>query len=77
MIGGARLLAGACRRFAPPGICTSQAPGDLPARGAALLALLYRLLVNKYYFDWFNENVLRAAARAAARQGLWRVGDER
>ena len=30
---------------------------------------------NKYYFDWFNENVLAAAARGLG-QGLWKGGDE-
>jgi NADH-quinone oxidoreductase subunit L len=36
---------------------------------------LYRLLVNKYYFDWFNENVLVPLARALGVL-LWRGGDE-
>ena len=35
----------------------------------------YRLLVNKYYFDWFNENVVAAGARSFG-TGLWRRGDE-
>jgi len=35
----------------------------------------YRLMDNKYYFDWFNENVLAAAARGLG-QGLWKGGDE-
>jgi NADH-quinone oxidoreductase subunit L len=35
---------------------------------------LYRLLDNKYYFDWFNEHVLARAARLAG-TGLWRGGD--
>ena len=30
---------------------------------ASASAALYRLLVNKYYFDWFNENVLAPLAR--------------
>jgi len=35
---------------------------------------LYALLVNKYYFDAFNEKVIAAGARALG-TGLWRVGD--
>ena len=30
---------------------------------ASAVGWLYALLVNKYYFDWFNENVLARAAR--------------
>jgi NADH-quinone oxidoreductase subunit L len=36
--------------------------------------VLHNLLVNKYYFDWFNESVLAAGARLLGR-GLWRIGD--
>jgi NADH-quinone oxidoreductase subunit L len=36
---------------------------------------LYRLLVQKYYFDWFNEAVLAPFARLIG-VGLWRGGDE-
>jgi NADH-quinone oxidoreductase subunit L len=36
---------------------------------------LYRLLVNKYYFDWFNENVLAPLARGLGVL-LWRGGDQ-
>jgi NADH-quinone oxidoreductase subunit L len=36
---------------------------------------LYRLLVNKYYFDWFNENVLARASRGIG-LALWRGGDQ-
>ena len=39
---------------------------DLPDRIAARFSRLYRLLVNKYYFDWFNENVV-ATRRAELR----------
>jgi len=45
---------------------------DAMARG---LAPLRTLLVNKFYFDWFNENVLCALARGLGR-GLWRAGDQ-
>jgi NADH-quinone oxidoreductase subunit L len=36
---------------------------------------IYRLLDNKYYFDWFNEKVLARASRALG-FGLWRGGDQ-
>jgi NADH-quinone oxidoreductase subunit L len=36
---------------------------------------LYRVLINKYYFDWFNENVLVPLARALGIL-LWRGGDQ-
>ncbi|MFO1392757.1 MAG: NADH-quinone oxidoreductase subunit L [Steroidobacteraceae bacterium] len=35
---------------------------------------LYTLLVNKYYFDWFNENVIAAGARGIGNL-LWKGGD--
>ena len=49
-----------------------------PERATAIqqrLNWLYRLLVNKYYFDWFNENVLARASRALG-LALWRGGDQ-
>jgi len=48
---------------------------DLPGRMAARYSRLYRLLVNKYYFDWFNENVVAAGVRNFG-GSLWRRGDE-
>jgi NADH-quinone oxidoreductase subunit L len=36
---------------------------------------LHTILVNKYYFDWFNEHVIVAGARLLG-GGLWRVGDQ-
>jgi NADH-quinone oxidoreductase subunit L len=36
---------------------------------------LYRILVNKYYFDWFNEKVLAAVTRGIG-VGLWKGGDQ-
>jgi NADH-quinone oxidoreductase subunit L len=35
---------------------------------------LYTLLVNKYYFDWFNENVIARGSRAIG-QAFWKGGD--
>ena len=54
------------------GLCkwTTVDPGGLAARLAPV-----RMLENKYYFDWFNENVLAAGARASA-PGLWKGGDQ-
>ncbi len=36
---------------------------------------IYTLLENKYYMDWFNEQVLARGARALG-MGLWKVGDQ-
>jgi NADH-quinone oxidoreductase subunit L len=35
---------------------------------------LYTLLVNKYYFDWFNEKVIATGSRLIG-QALWKGGD--
>jgi NADH-quinone oxidoreductase subunit L len=48
-----------------------EIPGMLLTRFSAL----HSLLMNKYYFDWFNENVLARATRALG-DGLWKVGDQ-
>ena len=48
---------------------------DLPGVLRARLAVLHRILDNKYYFDWFNENVVAAATRVLA-GSLWRVADD-
>ncbi len=48
---------------------------DIPAQLAGRFATPYRWLVNKYYFDDFNEKVLAPASRALG-QRLWRTGDE-
>ena len=54
----------------------ARQPSSFPtARLSARFHGLYNVLVNKYYFDWFNENVVMPAARALGR-GLWKVGDE-
>ena len=37
---------------------------------------LYALLENKYYLDWFNENVLAAGTRGLGKT-LWRFGDQK
>jgi NADH-quinone oxidoreductase subunit L len=47
---------------------------ELPAAIQRRFSGLYKLLDNKYYFDWFNENVLARGARLVG-MGLWRGGD--
>jgi len=47
----------------------------LPARIKRAVQPVYTLLENKYYFDWFNENVLARATRALG-TGLWKGGDQ-
>jgi NADH-quinone oxidoreductase subunit L len=42
---------------------------------ASRLGAVQRLLVNKYYFDEFNEKVIAGGARRLG-TGLWRFGDE-
>ncbi|MFO1504631.1 MAG: NADH-quinone oxidoreductase subunit L [Steroidobacteraceae bacterium] len=48
-------------------------PSFEPAKGA--LAPLHKLLENKYYFDWFNENVIARASRGIGSL-LWNAGDK-
>lgn len=47
----------------------------LPAAIKRAFGPVYRLLDNKYYLDWFNENVLARATRAFG-TGLWKGGDQ-
>jgi len=47
----------------------------IPAAIQARFSFIYRVLDNKYYFDWFNENVLARLARLTG-TGLWKGGDE-
>jgi NADH-quinone oxidoreductase subunit L len=46
----------------------------LPERLSKTFAVPYRILVNKYYFDWFNENVIAPLARLLGKV-LWKGGD--
>jgi NADH-quinone oxidoreductase subunit L len=48
---------------------------DIPEMLQARFATVYRVLEHKYYFDWFNENVIAVGARSLGR-GLWKRGDE-
>jgi NADH-quinone oxidoreductase subunit L len=45
------------------------------ARLAGVFAPVRKLLDNKYYFDWFNENVLAAGSRLLGRV-FWKAGDQ-
>ena len=47
----------------------------LPAGIKRMFHPLYVLLENKYYLDWFNENVLARGARLLG-VGLWKGGDQ-
>ena len=47
----------------------------LPAAIKKAASPIYTLLENKYYMDWFNENVLARGARALG-TGLWKGGDQ-
>jgi NADH-quinone oxidoreductase subunit L len=48
---------------------------QIPAFFARVLRPLIVIGENKYFLDWFNENVLAAGARLLGR-GLWKIGDE-
>jgi NADH-quinone oxidoreductase subunit L len=47
----------------------------LPAAIKRSFMPIYTLLENKYYMDWFNENVLAPAARGLG-VALWKMGDQ-
>lgn len=47
----------------------------LPTAIKRMFHPVYTLLENKYYLDWFNENVLSRGARALG-TGLWKFGDQ-
>lgn len=47
----------------------------LPAAIKKSMQPIYLVLENKYYMDWFNENVLARSARLLG-TGLWKVGDQ-
>ena len=47
----------------------------LPAAIKRTFSPIYNLLENKYYLDWFNENVLAKGARGIG-IGLWKGGDQ-
>ncbi|MEP6874369.1 MAG: NADH-quinone oxidoreductase subunit L, partial [Burkholderiales bacterium] len=48
---------------------------SIPAAIKARFGFIYELLENKYYFDWFNENVIARLARVTGK-ALWKGGDQ-
>jgi NADH-quinone oxidoreductase subunit L len=66
-------------RLAVAGVATAywfyMVQPSIPAAIKARTAFINRVLENKYYFDWFNENVLAAGTRLLGR-GLWKGGDQ-
>jgi len=65
--------------FAAAGVATAwlfflKKP-ELADEAARRFRLAYRILSEKYYFDWFNENVLAALTRGIG-VGLWKGGDQ-
>jgi NADH-quinone oxidoreductase subunit L len=65
--------------FAAAGVATAwlfflKRP-ELADEAARRFRLAYRILAAKYYFDWFNENVLAALTRLVG-VGLWKGGDQ-
>jgi NADH-quinone oxidoreductase subunit L len=49
---------------------------ELPETISERLAAIHTLLLNKYYFDTFNEKVVAAFTRSTGNV-LWRIGDDR
>jgi NADH-quinone oxidoreductase subunit L len=47
----------------------------LPAAIKRACGPIYRLLENKYYMDWINENIIARGTRALG-TGLWKGGDQ-
>ncbi len=47
---------------------------EIPAAFARIFSPVVRVLENKYYMDWINENLVAPAARGLGR-GLWKGGD--
>ena len=55
-------------------LCFLHRP-QLADQAARALSPLRTLLINKYYFDWFNERVLATLARGVG-ISLWKAGDQ-
>ncbi len=65
--------------FAAAGVATAwlfflKRP-ELADAAARRFRFAYRILSEKYYFDWFNENILAALTRGVG-LGLWKGGDQ-
>jgi NADH-quinone oxidoreductase subunit L len=48
---------------------------EIPTAIKARSGFIYKLLENKYYLDWFNENVIARFARSTGK-ALWKGGDQ-
>jgi len=48
---------------------------ELPETISERFSAIHTLLLNKYYFDTFNEKIIAALSRGTGKL-LWRVGDE-
>ncbi|MES2090890.1 MAG: NADH-quinone oxidoreductase subunit L [Pseudomonadota bacterium] len=46
----------------------------IPAFFARVLSPVIKVMENKYFLDWINENIIAAGARLLGR-GLWKIGD--
>ncbi len=46
----------------------------IPAFFARVLSPLIKVMENKYFLDWINENIIAAGARLLGR-GFWKIGD--
>jgi NADH-quinone oxidoreductase subunit L len=55
-------------------LCFLKRP-QLADAAARRFRLVYRVLSEKYYFDWFNEKILAALTREVG-VGLWKGGDQ-
>jgi len=60
--------------FVTAWVCFLRRPA-LADQAAKTFGWLRTLLVQKYYFDWFNENVIAPLARGIG-FGLWKAGDQ-
>jgi NADH-quinone oxidoreductase subunit L len=60
--------------FVTAWVCFLKRPA-LADRAAQTFGWLRTILVEKYYFDWFNERVLAPLARGIG-FGLWKAGDQ-
>ena len=47
---------------------------DVPAKIQSRFSVIYRILENKYGFDWFNEHFFGGGSQLLGK-GLWRAGD--
>jgi NADH-quinone oxidoreductase subunit L len=57
-------LSGSPQPARPRVVLVSEAPPTFRRALLTQFSLLHRVLMNKYYFDWFNENVIARATRA-------------